>query len=230
MKVAHFVNALTASLLLAGLSVAQVASPNNGQDNSLQATNPLSRFDLRKLDITKTTINGMNIVVVNKGDSTVEGSANQPTGADSTGALTQGPIAFASAPALSVVVIAFVCSTDLGPAPAGQVLCEQINSGQVGTVNHQGGAQEFVVEQELGYGANPVATMNGVVLSSSLLTTSNICQDFSGNLTFNCQPGEVIVGFQHVYNTASFQNGRFTYQNTSINAPFNTLSTFIQVN
>lgn len=234
MKYLYPVNVLAVSILLAGMSAAQITDPSNAQantDSSVQAANKLSRFDLGKLDITGLKFLGMKVTQVNHNQP---GSQVNNPDSPNTGSTTNvmlGPVQFSSAPALSAVIIAAVCSADLGTPPPGEILCETISSGQVATTDPQGGSFEYVVEEELGYGDNPVATMNGSVLPSSLLIeTQNICEDFSGNLTFSCQAGETVVGFAHWYNTTSFQSGRFTYQNTSTNSPFNTLSTFIEIN
>lgn len=128
-----------------------------------------------------------------------------------------------SAPPITLVQVAQVASSNV---PNGEL----ISANQISTALDEGGAILRVWTNELGIGGNPVATMNGAVLpSSALLATFNICQNFSGSLEFTCAAGESIVGFQKIWSLNGSQSGRFTYQNTSVNSPFNTLSTAINI-
>jgi hypothetical protein len=99
------------------------------------------------------------------------------------------------------------------------------NTYQTITDYDHGGSQMRVETVELGYGSNRVAKVNGGVLPSSAnYLTINICQDIYGQLNTTCSAGQVIVGFFRYWNLDGYQNAYFTYQNTSTNSPWNTMS------
>ena len=89
--------------------------------------------------------------------------------------------------------------------------------GAFATSCNHGDAVLRAITLEFGYGVNPVATMNGGVLSSSkLLASATVCGTPS-NFTLNCSAGQTVTGFAYEYDLNGNQNDIFTYQNTSIN-------------
>lgn len=93
---------------------------------------------------------------------------------------------------------------------------EYISQNQFSTVNDHGGAEMYVVTVELGYGGSRVAQMNGGYLSE---IQNQAIVDSSG----------AIVGWYRWWNASGYQNGYFTYQSTSLNYPWNTMSDALSV-
>ncbi|MCG8444798.1 MAG: YolA family protein [Hyphomicrobiales bacterium] len=123
----------------------------------------------------------------------------------------------APAPPLTYAQIRGVRSSDSGNAWV-IVSDGAFNSG----FNH-GGAQMFVLVIEIGYGNSIVARMNGAVLP----TSANVLNERKcnvGGFLGDCSPGQTVVGWYRYFDVSGAQGGLFQYQNTSINAPFNTLS------
>ncbi|MCA7012277.1 YolA family protein [Dickeya dadantii subsp. dieffenbachiae] len=145
--------------------------------------------------------------------------SNSPLSAarDTSRASTSGALR-APAPSLSRVTVYAVGSSNCG--------WEYMTSvGQLSTTCDHGGAQLRVAVQEIGYGNNPVAWMNGGILPRSAnYQTDGIC--IVGNqYTFPCPAGYTVVGWMHYYNLDGTDNGQFKFQDTSTNAPRNTLFT-----
>ena len=89
---------------------------------------------------------------------------------------------------------------------------EPIPASQFSTVNDHGGNWLQVQTAELGYGSNPIAMFNGQrmtrVASSPILNSSRI-----------------VEGWYYVWQiNTNVTSGTFTYQNTSTNSPWNTMS------
>jgi len=127
----------------------------------------------------------------------------------------------AAAAALYYLEIRYVGSSNIG--------WEYINPSQWITVEDHGGALMRIVTLELGYGCNPIAKMGGGQLPwSSNYHTDSMCWNSSGYLGI-CEPGQVVVGFRKYWNIDGWQNGYFTYQNTSCNYPYNTMSDAISI-
>lgn len=142
----------------------------------------------------------------------------------SGGATTNGP-----APALTQLYVAAVGSTNaLCPGFAGP--WEYMTSiNQFSTVCNHGGTQLWVVTLEVGIGAYSITTFNGAVLPfSANFFTVNLCWNFSGQLV-ECQNGQIIAGYERYWDVSGNENGRFTYQSTSVNFPSNTISTAINI-
>jgi hypothetical protein len=59
-------------------------------------------------------------------------------------------------------------------------------------------------------------------------TRTPVCAFDNGNLT-ECTVGKKAVGYLYVFDLAGKQEGTFTFSNTSINAPGNTLSTQLYI-
>lgn len=123
----------------------------------------------------------------------------------------------APAPALTLLEVLGVGSpnaalqgaAELGPGYEG------VNQSQLLTDYDHGGAWIDVITAELGYGHVRVAKMAGSVISERLN-----------------QPiisGGVIIGWYRFWDASGFSGGRFTYQSTSINFPFNTMSDWISI-
>ena len=122
------------------------------------------------------------------------------------------------APVLTQVYVQEVTST-LGGR-------EIIGQGVYSTSRHHGGAITSVLVREIGYGANPVATMNGTVLKNA--KTEAIC-DVGGQYVVPCPPGYWVVGWQNQYDITNSPNGRFTFQDTSSVPPINTRSVWLNI-
>lgn len=131
------------------------------------------------------------------------------------------PGILAPAPPLTQLHILAVGSSNCG--------WEEIVSGATSTSCDHGGAQLRVEVLEIGYGSNRIAWMIGGQLPASAnYETRLVCQQFGGGLDY-CTPGQTAVGFQHSYNLDGHQGGTFTYQNTSTNSPWNTMSRSINI-
>lgn len=138
-------------------------------------------------------------------------------GTRSTTLATSGP-----APSLSYLEVSYVGSANVGGY-------ESIAPSQLTTVYDHGGTWLRVVTDELGYGNNPVARFNGSILPSSAnIQTQNICWTGSG-YTLSCSAGQTIVGFRKYWKLDGYQGGNFSYQNTSTNSPWNTMSDSISI-
>lgn len=130
------------------------------------------------------------------------------------------PVSLAPAPGLTSVRVYAVGSTSCG--------WEYINGSGTTTCNH-GGAELRVAVMEIGYGSNPIASMNGGQLPrSARYASTGIC--ITGTqYTWPCTAGQTIVGWLDEYNVDGHDSGLFKYQNTSTNAPHNTVYTQINV-
>jgi hypothetical protein len=92
-----------------------------------------------------------------------------------------------------------------------------------------GGGELRVAILEIGYGANRIASMNGGVLPSSAMYASTTVCVTGGRYTWPCTAGQTVVGFLNEYNVDGNESGTFRYQNTSSNAPWNTVSAQINI-
>ncbi|MBP2859461.1 YolA family protein [Dickeya oryzae] len=134
---------------------------------------------------------------------------------------SSGPLR-APAPALSRVAVYAVGSSNCGWEP-------MTSLGQFSTTCDHGGSQLRVAVQEIGYGSNPVAWMNsGLLPRSANYQTDTIC-NVGGQYTFPCPAGYTVVGWMRYYNLDGNESGQFQFQDTSTNAPRNTLSTQITI-
>lgn len=126
----------------------------------------------------------------------------------------------ASAPALTYLEVTYVGSSNAG--------WEWIDETKLITDEDHGGALMYVVTVELGYGGNPIAKMGGGQLPSSAnFQTDTLCWT-SGQLGA-CSAGQTVVGFLKHWDVSGWQNGYFTYQNKSLNYPYNTESDAISI-
>jgi hypothetical protein len=141
-----------------------------------------------------------------------------PDGVAAAKVVPMGP-----APPLTRVLVYAVGSTQYG----GWEYMTTI--GQQWTVGDHGGAQLRVVVQEIGHGSSRFAWMAGSMLPDSAnYHNDSIC--ISGNYyVAPCPVGGIVVGWYRYYNLDGWQENIFTYQNTSTNQPWNTLSTGISI-
>lgn len=99
--------------------------------------------------------------------------------------------------------------------------------GKYATTCDHGGAQLRVFVLEVGYGFNRKASMLGDDLPrAGIVDTLDVCM--VGDQPYNCH-GQSIEAFIHEIKLDGYQNGQFVYQNTSVNAPQNTMSTWIRI-
>jgi hypothetical protein len=133
--------------------------------------------------------------------------------------LTAATVAAAPAPPLSYVQIRYVGSSNQGWEP--------IADSQVSTTLDHGGAQLRVLTVEVGYGTVRIAKINGVTLPSTAnYQTIAFC---GSNFLTPCTAGQTIVGYSRYWNVDGYQGGTFSYQTTSINSPFNTMSDTLNI-
>ncbi|WP_085584096.1 MULTISPECIES: DUF4879 domain-containing protein [unclassified Pseudomonas] len=124
----------------------------------------------------------------------------------------------ASAPPLSEVKVIKVQSAACG--------LEDIEDGQSRTQCDHGGSGIKVYVLEIGYGqSQPQASLDGFEVDG---VRSPVCAFQTGNLT-ECTPGSKTVGSLYEFDLGTRQEGTFTFTNTSINAPRNTLSTQLYI-
>uniref|UniRef100_UPI001A9E6200 DUF4879 domain-containing protein n=1 Tax=Pseudomonas sp. 43(2021) TaxID=2813560 RepID=UPI001A9E6200 len=91
--------------------------------------------------------------------------------------------------------------------------------------NH-GGPSIKVYVLEVGYGQNqPHATLVGFEVNGP---RSPVCAFDHGNLT-EYNPGSNTVGSLYTFDLAGKQEGTFSFSNTSLNAPRNTMSTQLYI-
>lgn len=126
--------------------------------------------------------------------------------------------AAASAPPLTQLKVLKVESPGCG--------FETIDEGQTQTrCNHSGPTIRIYV-LEVGYGrSQPHVALDGFDVSG---TRTPVCAYDNGNLT-DCVAGRKTVGNLYVFDLAGKQEGTFTFSNTSLNAPGNTMSTQLYI-
>ncbi|WP_428241477.1 DUF4879 domain-containing protein [Gynuella sp.] len=116
---------------------------------------------------------------------------------------------FAPAPPLTYLQAYAVISTDYPT-------WEYFSQSQISSVQNHGGAEMYIVTIEYGYGQTRIAKINGSILSQVqsqyIVNSSN-----------------VIVGWYRWWDASGYNGGQFTYQSTSINSPWNTMSDSIYI-
>ena len=123
----------------------------------------------------------------------------------------------ASAPPLSEVKVLKVESPGCG--------FEDITEGQAQTRCNHSGLKIKVYVLEVGYGRQPRVAMDGFEVNG---TRTKVCAFNNGNLT-DCTERTKMVGYLYIFDLAGKQEGTFTFSNTSINAPGNTLATQLYI-
>ncbi|KAF1003765.1 MAG: hypothetical protein GAK28_04419 [Luteibacter sp.] len=128
---------------------------------------------------------------------------------------------FAPAPPLTRIIVYAVGSSNCG--------WEYPSAGQLSTSCDHGGAQLRTAVLEIGYGGNPFVSMNGGQLpGSAQIGHTSVC--ITGNqYTWPCTAGQTVAGWLNEYNLDGQQSGTFKYQNTSLNSPWNTIVTQINI-
>jgi hypothetical protein len=130
-----------------------------------------------------------------------------------------GKHARAPAPPLTAILVYAVGSSNCG---------WEYPSGTTTACDH-GGAQLRTAVLEIGYGSNAIAWMAGGILPNSAMYASTPVCITGGYYSWPCTAGQTVVGFLNEYNLDGWQSGIFKYQNTSINSPWNTISTQISI-
>ncbi len=134
----------------------------------------------------------------------------------------------AAAPQLSRELVYAVGSTQYSSS-SGNLWEYMTTIGQTSTVGDHGGAQLRVVVQEIGYGGSPTLRMNGVILAKTAdYQDTSICI-VGSSYTFPCPAGYTVIGYMRYINLDGYQSGTFSYQNSSLNSPYTTLSTSINI-
>lgn len=106
---------------------------------------------------------------------------------------------------------------------------ELIRQGQVKTTKHYGGSHLYVTTIELGYGSNLITRMNGYnVPISELIDVLPLCYKPGGGIE-PCTNGAIAAGFRRTWNVSNYGNGEFTYQLTSINYPYDSKTTTLEI-
>ncbi|MCR6850515.1 YolA family protein [Bacillus sp. IBL03825] len=95
---------------------------------------------------------------------------------------------------------------------------EFINSNSLSTSQHHGGSYLYVYTRDMGYGSNPGAQMNGGFLKKV------------GSTPIDVNGDRTIDGWEYKWDASVYQSGgQFQYKNRSTNAPWNTLSTSLNI-
>lgn len=94
---------------------------------------------------------------------------------------------------------------------------EFIGPNNLSTIKDHGGSYLYIYTNEMGYGRNPIAQMSG----QKLKKVESKMIDINGDRT--------VDGWEYKWDASGQQNGQFKYQNTSTNAPWNTLSTSLNI-
>ena len=102
---------------------------------------------------------------------------------------------------------------------------EDIAPGQERTRCDHNGPNIKVYVLEVGYGRKAHIGLDGFEVSG---TRTPVCAFDNGNLT-ECTAGRKTVGYLYILDLAGKQEGTFTFSNTSINAPGNTMSTQLYI-
>lgn len=124
----------------------------------------------------------------------------------------------ASAPPLTSVHVLKVQSATCG--------IENISAGQERTTCDHGGANIKVYVLEMGYGRVPTVGIDGFSVGG---VQANVCAYANGNPTQCTSTQTRVVGKLYIYDLGDKQEGTFTFSNTSINAPGNTVSTQLYI-
>ncbi|KAF2149364.1 hypothetical protein K461DRAFT_281725 [Myriangium duriaei CBS 260.36] len=100
--------------------------------------------------------------------------------------------------------------------------------GQVSTTCAHSGTTLRVAVMEIGYGSGPSASLGGALPRSANYQSTPVCV-VNGYYTFPCPAGSTVVGFLQYWNADGRPAANFATSDTSINSPFNTLSTGILI-
>lgn len=121
-----------------------------------------------------------------------------------------------SAPPLSRVEILKVLSPSCG--------LEDVSDGRERTECDHSGPNIKVYVLEIGYGREPHVTLDGFEVDG---TRSPVCED--GSSYVPCGNSGITVGYIYVFDLAGKQEGTFSFRNTSLNAPGNSMGAQIYI-
>lgn len=93
---------------------------------------------------------------------------------------------------------------------------EYLGESQYSTVNDHGGAWMDLVTYEYGYGYSAICKMDGFTLQK-------------WHTEYITDYGNTVIGFINYWVADGHQSGQWTYQNTSTNYPWNTMSDWANV-
>ncbi|MHC8323864.1 DUF4879 domain-containing protein [Pseudomonas sp. GB2N2] len=102
---------------------------------------------------------------------------------------------------------------------------ENISEAQEQTRCDHSGPSIKIYVLEVGYGRAAQVGLDGFEVNG---TRTPVCAYDNGNLT-DCTVGRKTVGYLYIFDLAGKQGGTFTFSNTSINAPGNTMSTQLYI-
>lgn len=119
----------------------------------------------------------------------------------------------ASAPPLTYLEVKGVVSSNYWNGGYGE---QPISDGQLLTTYDHGGAEMYILTLEYGYGTTRIAQMGGANL-----------QEAGSQAVLGA--GNIVIGWYRWWNASGHQGGQFTYQSTSVNSPWNTMSDWISI-
>lgn len=126
------------------------------------------------------------------------------------------PAAAKMAPPLSRVQILKVASNACG--------VEDVSDGRAQTQCNHGGPSIKVFVLELGYGGQPTVALDGVMLNGG---RTPVCQNVTAVVP--CPTGGTVIGYVYIFDLSPKQEGTFTFLNTSLNPPRNSMATQIYI-
>ncbi|WP_080685553.1 DUF4879 domain-containing protein [Bacillus thuringiensis] len=128
----------------------------------------------------------------------------------------------------AVVGLGMASEVSAGPAPAltslnilkveselGRV--EYVSPNNLSTIKDHGGSYLYIYTREMGYGHLPFAKMNG----KKAKEVSSTMIDVNGD--------RIIDGWERKWDVSGNQSGRFEYENTSTNYPWNKMYTALNI-
>jgi hypothetical protein len=121
-----------------------------------------------------------------------------------------------SAPPLSQVEILKVESQSCG--------LEDVSDGRDKTACDHQGPNIKVYVLEIGYGRQPRVALDGFEVNG---TRAAVCEE--GSSLVPCGNAGITVGYIYTFDLAGKQEGTFTFSNTSLNAPGNSMSAQIYI-
>ncbi|BCQ64997.1 hypothetical protein PBOI14_67470 [Pseudomonas sp. Boi14] len=101
---------------------------------------------------------------------------------------------------------------------------EDVSDGRERTQCDHNGPNIKVYVLEIGYGREPHVTLDGFEVDG---TRSPVCED--GSSYVPCGNSGTTVGYVYVFDLAGKQEGTFSFRNTSLNAPGNSLGAQIYI-
>ncbi|MGY4819494.1 DUF4879 domain-containing protein [Pseudomonas chlororaphis subsp. piscium] len=130
--------------------------------------------------------------------------------------LGAAPAMARSAPPLSQVEILKVESSSCG--------LEDVSDGRDKTACDHQGPNIKVYVLEIGYGRQPRVALDGFEVNG---TRAAVCEE--GSSLVPCGNSGITVGYIYTFDLAGKQEGTFTFSNTSLNAPGNSMSAQIYI-